>query len=605
MLQPASDRLDYSKIIMSPDGYKLESAVGTTYSLDLAALLGIPIAFILGQSSDNKLCCPGIPLLEALRKASGRIAIFCQAGKVSVSTEQRELFALLEKSIAQVLPSKEYSFHPKVWIIKYVQTGHVHEVLFRVIVLSRNLTFDRSWDVTAVIDGKPSPSVHENGQQLSGFLEYLSKLHPEPGMRRMINKIAAEISKVDFKPDDKRFDDLSFYPMGYPGAEKKTPFDEKVHNATVISPFLSNSRIKALKSNLLGDQPMVLISRQEELDKLNPDTLKGIDCWHLKEAVVDGEHAIEEPGLTSSRQDIHAKMYLTTKYSRSRLWLGSANCSEKGFGGNIEFMACFEGYQRYCNQQLLLKDLFGNDEQQNPFTRYEASSQPSLVTADDREKKLENLVRDIFRNVKKWRAVVSACKDDSSRYRIDLSIPRLPVVPDGIKITIHPLCRQSANTDLSEIMSFPDLPLAEVNSLYVIHLIQSANREEETVRNFVIAVPTEGIPDTRDSAIFRRIVTSQNDFFEYISFILGEDYALSLLSQSIAGGSFNFLLGRSSGKPVIYEKMLKAVSRRPEALAEIRDIINLYTGEGDIISPEFIDMYRQFEKMATRRGRKR
>ena len=47
MLNPENDRLDYGKILTPPGGYSLDFAVGTTYSLDLDALTGASIAFVL------------------------------------------------------------------------------------------------------------------------------------------------------------------------------------------------------------------------------------------------------------------------------------------------------------------------------------------------------------------------------------------------------------------------------------------------------------------------------------------------------------------------------------------------------------------------------
>lgn len=45
MFRPDSnrDRTDYSGILMPPDGYRLDRAVGTTYSLDLEALTAVAI----------------------------------------------------------------------------------------------------------------------------------------------------------------------------------------------------------------------------------------------------------------------------------------------------------------------------------------------------------------------------------------------------------------------------------------------------------------------------------------------------------------------------------------------------------------------------------
>ena len=64
------------------------------------------------------------------------------------------VFALLESSIFEVVLKKERSFHPKVWLVKYIDSNG--KALYRLIVLSRNLTFDRSWDVAVVLEGEAS-----------------------------------------------------------------------------------------------------------------------------------------------------------------------------------------------------------------------------------------------------------------------------------------------------------------------------------------------------------------------------------------------------------------------------------------------------------------
>ena len=40
MLNPNNDRLDYGQVLAPPSNYKLDFAIGTTYSLDLDALVG-------------------------------------------------------------------------------------------------------------------------------------------------------------------------------------------------------------------------------------------------------------------------------------------------------------------------------------------------------------------------------------------------------------------------------------------------------------------------------------------------------------------------------------------------------------------------------------
>ena len=72
------------------------------------------------------------------------------------------LYILLEKMVFQVNTVKNKrlsaypSFHPKFWLIRYIDSEN--EPLYRVVILSRNLTFDRSWDVAFYMDGKKTGS---------------------------------------------------------------------------------------------------------------------------------------------------------------------------------------------------------------------------------------------------------------------------------------------------------------------------------------------------------------------------------------------------------------------------------------------------------------
>ena len=67
MLNPHHDRLDYGSILSAPSDYVLDFAVGTTYSLDLDALVGACLALGLSHETDSALRNNPICLLEALR----------------------------------------------------------------------------------------------------------------------------------------------------------------------------------------------------------------------------------------------------------------------------------------------------------------------------------------------------------------------------------------------------------------------------------------------------------------------------------------------------------------------------------------------------------
>ncbi len=58
MFRPDSnrDRTDYGGILMPPDGYRLDRAVGTTYSLDLEALTAVAICLDYLKKQIVSLC---------------------------------------------------------------------------------------------------------------------------------------------------------------------------------------------------------------------------------------------------------------------------------------------------------------------------------------------------------------------------------------------------------------------------------------------------------------------------------------------------------------------------------------------------------------------
>ncbi len=57
MLDFKEDRLDYGRLLIPPDGYRLDRAVAATYSLDLEMLLSVPVALFYSQTLEGK-CDP-------------------------------------------------------------------------------------------------------------------------------------------------------------------------------------------------------------------------------------------------------------------------------------------------------------------------------------------------------------------------------------------------------------------------------------------------------------------------------------------------------------------------------------------------------------------
>ena len=146
-----NNRLEYGALLYPSSGMSLSYAVGMTYSLDLEALLSVPVAFGVLESQDEEMMKNPIVVLEAIRKCSDKLTLFCNIDGIKLPREIRLVYSLLENSIVPVNLGKGVNFHPKMWVIRY--EGNKKEII-KVIILSRNLTYDRSMDVAVEVTGE-------------------------------------------------------------------------------------------------------------------------------------------------------------------------------------------------------------------------------------------------------------------------------------------------------------------------------------------------------------------------------------------------------------------------------------------------------------------
>ena len=158
MLQP-TNRLTLIDAMRPPAAFRLESAMAVTFTLDLRALLAAPAAMALTESasttSDGSPYEP-IELLHALRSHASKITVFSQVGEIALPPSRR-VFAFLERTVVPVDAPLGGVVHPKVWVLRYEvveqpTNSQQPEQRLRVLVSSRNLTFDASWDTVVRLD---------------------------------------------------------------------------------------------------------------------------------------------------------------------------------------------------------------------------------------------------------------------------------------------------------------------------------------------------------------------------------------------------------------------------------------------------------------------
>ena len=188
-----------------PTGYHLRRAVGTSYTLDLIALLTAPLAFTFfdAHDKDGAPVADPVALLEALRRHAEKVTLFCQAGAIVLPRPEQALLAYLEGSVINVQPQQEGGiFHPKVWVLNFESDGK--PPIYRVLCLSRNLTFARAWDTCLCLEGRLARRRRGfwRNKPFADLLLALPGLATRPisaELREDLVRMAYEVRRVDFQ----------------------------------------------------------------------------------------------------------------------------------------------------------------------------------------------------------------------------------------------------------------------------------------------------------------------------------------------------------------------------------------------------------------------
>lgn len=591
------DRVSYSSLLLPPDGYTLHFAVGTTYSLDLEALTAVCLSLGLAGETDSALLQNPVSTLNALQKVSEKLLVFCEAGQIKMPGTPSALSLLLEKILVPVaLPrgrgGRQYpAFHPKTWLLQYVNgQGEFH---YRFAVLSRNLTFDRSWDVSFAMDSSKTAGTAQKTQPLMAFLDFL-RAQVRPTVQNARTKRSAlrtlrdALAGVCFTTGSKEFgDEFEIMPLGIgPGGcnmHQDPLFCRRFHELVAVSPFVSGSLIEHWNQSgySLTGATRTLITRKSELSKITAGQCSEFRIYTLKDDIVDGEEAVSDDTAEKQNQDIHGKLYLRRKNSDVDLYLGSMNATQAAVNRNVEMMIRLRTKSRYYQGEALLRDLFcgAADNPQNPFELSKVTDpipDDRLETAD----RLEQIIKTVCRL-----PMQAAVTEREGKYDVSLSISGH--LPEGT-LAIRPF-RRNVLLPLENEMLFPQLDLLQVSEFFMLRVSDGEMAVER-----ILMVPTTGIPADRENTIVNSVVKDKRTFVEYVAFVLEDSYLLSLLEERPAGGTGSWNNSHDS-LPALYEKMLKTALEEPEKLREIGYLLRMITKE-DIVPGEFRELYDTFRK---------
>ena len=605
MLNPNYDRLDYGTILAPPAGYALDFAVGTTYSLDLDALVGASLALGLAEETDSTIMSNPICLLEALRSTGDKVALFCEGGQIHLPGKVTSLYILLEKMVFSVKTAKRRgiaaypSFHPKFWLIRYKnQEGNL---TYRVVVLSRNLTFDRSWDISYYMDGTVTRKATRKNEPICDFLGYLVNQLPsdENGKNKKssIRKLIKELSNVAFMPPEKEFFDFEFIPNGIKRAtgnmycfDETELFTDTFHELVVISPFLSGDIIRNFNDrnemSPIKDSRYMLLTREMSLSKLKPEDVSNFEIYTLKDRVIDGETALSDDSSPKQKQDIHAKAYLVKKNTTTNLYLGSLNASSNSVYGNVEFMIKLTAKNRYLNMDKLKEALFCGevDNPDNPFQQI--SLDTAIISGEiDKTNNLNAVIKEINRS--NSRAIVT--KGDDGFFSIRLSFSDCDI--HDFSVSVRPLLSQKTEKYKND-MYFEKLTIEQLSEFYVVSVSDGGITVDR-----VLIIQTDGLPEEREKEVISKVVSDKECFYRYIAFLLGDDTILSALESSVLGADGDKKQKkRTYHLPALYEKMLQTAACSPDKFKGIEYLIKTLSDD-DIVPEDFVALYETFKKV--------
>jgi hypothetical protein len=583
-----------------PAGYSFGAAVGTTFSLDLLALLTAPLAFALFDAETEEGQPDPIALLEALRRHAGNIDIFCQAGQIAVPRFERVL-AYVESSVHEVsAPATERLFHPKLWAIRYGSADG--EQRYRLLCLSRNLTFARSWDTVLVLEGAPVAGrpVAAN-KPLVSFLRELPRLAVRRLPRQRLKAIAAlanELERVEFTPPSP-FDTIGFWPRGLRTREPMPLPRESVR--LVVSPFLGSTLI----GRFAGDGKATLVSRAESFGALPSSALEPFEAFTLSGDAFGSD--VDDDGMSEAASEtvaeragcslrgLHAKLYLTEDGNRASVWTGSANATAAAFGGNVEFLVELGGPRSACGTEALLggegvtfRSLL------EPYMRADAAAvEPS---AQELLEQRLDVIRHRLAAVR-FRACV---EEQSGEETLELRLEAQGPPPEGfveVEGAVWAISRTETRRSIGDVFGdgarFGVVSLERLTSFFGVELTL---REEALMASatFVINAELVGAPANRGDLLLSRLLESREKVLRYLLLLLAEDGLAADGSESIS--QMLSTLDESGGwsdswSVPLLESMVRALARDPERLDHVARLLESLrsTSEGAALLPDSLD----------------
>jgi hypothetical protein len=569
--------------LQPPPGYRMDIAIGTTYTLDLVSLLSASLSFAAHDAAevDGEQSDP-VQLMEAVQRYGEKTLIFCQAGGIYVPSRYRSVLTFIEDSIHEVVaPSSDGLFHPKIWALRFADDDGA--LRHRFIVLSRNITQDQAWDTALVLDEAPATWTEDepaiDAAPAADFLTALPalatrQLHPE--RTRQLQDLASTLRHVRLMLPNP-FQKGQLLPIGLNGGET-WPFSKmKAKRILAISPFLSPKAISALKAVASGvsANKRLLFSSPVSLDMLGVEAVEG---WKLRvlpmsptgEGDVDHSESAAPHQALETSQGLHAKtVVVDLPNRRSNVVTGSANLTgHPEWGRSVEFNAVLSGRTIDCGVDAMLGPAAGKPGLDDVWIPYEPNAEE---TAAQQQYEAE-------RAIEKWHLKLAGARPTLEIRAAGEALVEATLtldVPQGEvgTSTVWPISLPHHGKSLTSEVQWPRLSALNITPFLAVETTLGSGETRVTRRRVLIA-ELSGDIEGRQHAAFRDVIKDKSDVLRYLMLLLNEASYDALLAQMD-------MLDISRDTPraedqkrffdqyALFEPLVRAVGRDSETLVRI------------------------------------
>ena len=565
----------YGDLLAPTQGYHTDFAMGMTYSLGFDALMTAHLAFgMLGDMDEKDVQTPHL-LLEAILKNSDKMVIFCNKGSIAVPPTIRKVYSLLEKNIFEVFnpDNKTANFHPKMWLIREVNNDNSKDVLMKLIVSSRNMAYSDNIDCIACMTGKVgnAQTKNEKHRVLRKFIEkVVSYSNITEEQEAKVLTLAKEVERVEKFNVDKPFDDYDFYPYLFQEDFELGKIEDYLSGteSIIVSPFIDKTLLGRINPN--RKEHRALITRKEYVTT---------DIFNM--FAPKGGVFIALDDLASRGMDLHAKMYLVWMgRERHFLYLGSANATNSAFERNGEFLLRLKFEYGNSKYYQFLKDFY---EEGNKDSKFVCLNEPiekatTVIRWDNAELAMKEMMC-----ADDLKAKITRHRDNTFTIVVTSSLKKL-----GNPVFIAPLQKRDMQREWKGRVVFDEMSADELSEFYIV----SSQCEDGKHHEAIIRIATEGMPNDRDTAIYKSIIKNKHDFVKFLELML-TDTPVQYISNEILQkekGTGESEEGYEFAQ--IYEKMLRMSAVNPKQILQIGKMLDKLGGE--TVPEEFRRIYKQF-----------